>query len=156
MKNNKPIISLDGTKIQIVESDLDGDGVTGEIETLQRKDYGEQNIVQNGELKEVYGEMFNDKVDQESRMSALDMRTNLHRIEVPAMIVWDTLISMRVLPVDASRLTVKKSRYAISMDAMGRKDMKEVAIGKREQDAKLSGFAANVKNALGSSPTPTA
>ena len=149
MPTMKKIFSFDGIKVEITPPDLDGDGEVGGIETIQKQSYAEQDIVQTGELSESIKELFKDDIDPNTRMSALDMRTRIHPIESAPMVVWDTLVSMRILPKSALMLTTKKSRYAVSLNGQGRKEIRDITIGKREQDAMTGSFNEKVKAGLG-------
>lgn len=148
----KKTISFNNIKVKLEQPDLDGDGIIGGTEHIKNKNYNETEIFQQTELGESLKEINKDDIDPKTRMSAIDMRTRLHRIEIPSMIVWDSLIAMRALGSDCMPVSLKKSRYAISLGGEGRKENRDIIIGQREHQAKMSGLQQSVKEGLGLLP----
>jgi hypothetical protein len=91
------------------------------------------------ELGESLQHLNDDTTDPLSRMSGIDMRSNLHPIEISGILAWDFLTQVRVLPITALSLTRGKKRISVSKLGQGRKDIVDIVGGKREQDAKTSG-----------------
>jgi len=130
------IINIDGIRVQIKPPDLDGDGEIGGIEHIQQKfgDSGTQNIVQATELGESLRELNQDEVDIGTRMSGIDMRANLHPIEVSSILGLDTLVAMKFLPVSCMPFTRSKKRLSVSKLGRGREQIVEMVGGKKERD----------------------
>ena len=144
------IISLDGVKIKLEAPDLDGDGVTGGAEVLtQKMGEGVTNITQSTELEGSLKELNADAVNPETRMSAIDMRSRLHNIEISAVLAVDTLVAFGVLPQKCLSLSTQKKRLNVSELGQGRKEMVELVAGKTERDMKM-GTMGKMKEGLAS------
>lgn len=136
-----PIISLDGIKIKLEVPDLDGDGTTGGLERVNKyPNLNQQEIIQPTEMGETLKELNEDIIDEDSRMSSIDMKSRLHYIEVSPLLAIDTLVSLRFLPISVLNFTRQKKRLSVSQGGLGRKEMVEIVAGKREADEKKQGF----------------
>lgn len=91
------------------------------------------------ELGEVITELNDDKMDPKLRMSAIDMKSNLHPIEVSSILAFDSLVSLEFLPESVSPFTRVKKRLAISQGGKGRQDIVNIVAGKREGEIAGSG-----------------
>lgn len=114
---------------------------------------GTANVIEPTELGESLKQLNLDDIQPGTRMSGIDMRANLHPIELSAILSVDTLVSMRFLPVDSLILTRQKKRLSVSLHGKGRNDIVAVVAGKREQEANgansFMGRVANVFNGGG-------
>lgn len=136
------IISLDGVRIKLQNPDLDNDGVVGGIEAVtQKMGEGITNITQSTELEGSLKELNQDAINPETRMSAIDMRTRLHPIEISSVLAVDSLVALGVLPQKCLPLSTQKKRLNVSEHGKGRQEMVELVSGKREQDMKMGGMA---------------
>lgn len=134
----KQIISIDGIKVKLEAADLDGDGITGGIETVKQKlSENITNITQSTELEGSLKELNADSINAETRMSAIDMRTRLHPTEISSVLAIDSLVALGVLPQRCLPLSTQKKRLNVSEMGKGRQEMVELVAGKREQDVKM-------------------
>ncbi len=132
------IINLDGVQIEVIPPDLDNDGIVGGVEKVTQKfDSGITNVTQSTELEGSLKELNADMVNPETRMSAIDMRTRLHPIEISSVLAIDALVALGVLPQKCLPLSTQKKRLNVSEHGKGRQEMVELVAGKREQDIKL-------------------
>jgi len=92
---------------------------------------GEQPIVSESELKGMMKEMNDDSLDKDN-FSAIDMKTRLHPAELSSIIIHDTIISLKCLPVVCANTTRMKKRLAISLMGLGRKENVQMVNGQRE------------------------
>lgn len=136
------IISLDGVKIELEAPDLDKDGIVGGVEKVTQKfSEGVTNITQSTELEGSLRELNADAINNETRMSAIDMRTRLHSFEISAVLAVDSLVALGVLPQRCLPLSTQKKRLNVSEGGQGRKEMVELVAGKREQDVKMGAMS---------------
>lgn len=133
------IIRLDGIRIKITPTDLDGDGVTGGIEIIQQQRNDVTEIVQQTELGETFRELNKDEVDPSTRLSTIDMNTRLSSIEVAAMTCYDAAIGLNIMSTKNLILTRVKKRNNVSLDGLGRQERVEMVVGKREHDENMAG-----------------
>jgi hypothetical protein len=135
MKNNS-IISFDGIKLQIQQPDIDGNGITGDIEKVTQSigQTGIQNIQQSTELGETLKELNDDQLTTDTGMSGIDLRSFLHPIENSSVLALDSLVAFNFLPQNTLQLSRQKKRLAVSLMGRGRDDIVKIAVGKREFD----------------------
>lgn len=149
------IIKLDGISMQLEPADLDKNGITGGIESIQQKiDTGIQPVMQPTELGETLKELNLDTLDTNIRMSGIDMRARLHHSEVTSILALDALVSLGVLPTKCLVFTRQKKRLSVSLEGKGREEIVNIVAGKRELEAKsgISGVGDRVKNFFGMQP----
>ena len=141
---------LDGVKVELIQPDLDGDGVVGGTEKIQfRRDTGKTDIIQPTELGETLGQLNKDTLE-ENRMSGIDMRSRLHYIEISYVLALDALVGMGVIPTRCLALARQKKRLSVSLNGRGREEIVRLVVGKREQDVqRMGGFGDRVKNFFG-------
>lgn len=136
-KDTTEILVIDGIKMQLEAADVDGDGTTGGVEKIKQQfDQGIQPVLQPSELGDSLKELHNDDLDPNSRMSGIDMRANLHHIEVQSVLALDALVGLGVLPTKVLAFSRQKKRLSKSLGGMGSKQIVELVGGKREQDSK--------------------
>ena len=115
------------------------------------------NIAQDGiitptEISELQGslqELNNDKVDKQERTSGIDLRTRLFNCEIASIVVLDTLVSFRFLPLSISPFTLQKKRLAVSLKGKGRDEIVQIVQGKRENDLEKGGLGSRIKGMFG-------
>jgi hypothetical protein len=100
------------------------------------------------ELGEALRELNTDIVENNS-MSTIDMRSNLHPFEVASVLAMDSLISLNIVPKSCLSFTRQKKRLAVSTQALGRKQIVELATGKKEQDKAVMTLSDRFKSAFG-------
>lgn len=135
-------VILDGQRMVIEPDDIDGDGKVGGTEVIHGM-RGVREIQQNTELGDVMNTLTKDELEPHTDMSSVDFISRLHFLEVPSLTVIDTLVGLRVYPRRTLKLTRQKKRLSVSVAGKGREEMRDVAIGKREQDSKsgISGMS---------------
>jgi len=98
-------------------------------------------IITPTEISELQGslqELNNDKVNQGTRTSGIDLRTRLYNTEIASITVLDTLVAFNFLPMSIVPFTLQKKRLAVSLKGKGRDEIVELVAGKRETDVKAS------------------
>ena len=147
------VVVLDGIKMEVNPPDMDKDGETGGVEQITQRmnQAGTTNIVQPTELGEAMKELDDDTVDPNTRMSRIDMRSRLHPMEISSILAMDTLVALKVIPSSCLAFTLQKKRLNVSLMGQGRKEKVEMAVGKREQDAKtgIGGMIDKAKRFFG-------
>lgn len=145
------VVVLNGIKLQLNQPDLDGDGKTGGVEMITPQQRGEMSIIQPTELGDSLKQLNEDSIDSKTRMSGIDMRANLHYLEINSILAIDALVALGVLPTKCLAFTRQKKRLSASQNGVGRNQIVEIVAGKREQDAKagMGGFGDKVKGFLG-------
>lgn len=132
-------VCIDGVRMRIIPHDADGDGVRGEVEDIHS--HGDKGIVQlkdMSELGEVLEHQVKDVVNEE-RLSSVDFISNLNSMQVAPICAVEFIASSGVISGKSRGITRIIKRNVISIDAMGRKQNVEIAIGKREQDVRRAG-----------------
>jgi len=146
------IIYLDGIPVELINPDLDNDGIVGGVEKItQRTPVGVQPINTPTELGESLKELNEDHLDKSTNMSGIDMRARLGDLEIPPVLALDSLVSMNVLPNSCLPLTRSKKRLSVSLSGKGREEIVEIVGGKREHEAKsgFGGMIEGIKNKFG-------
>ncbi len=144
-------IIVDGVPTKLESPDVDGDGITGETESLMRGQQGITSINQPTELGETLKEL-NKDVLETSRMTAIDLRARLHYVEIANVLALDSLVALGVCPTECLAFTRQKKRLSVSLDGKGRDDIVQIVAGKRELDAKAGGFMNGMKGMMGMQP----
>jgi len=105
-------------------------------------------IINSQEISELQGslqELNNDTVNQNTRMSGIDLRTRLHNTEIASITVLDTLVAFNFLPMSIVPFTLQKKRLAVSLKGKGRDEIVELVRGKKDDEArKGSGLFGNL------------
>ena len=142
------IIRLDGIPIRLENPDLDKDGKTGGVESVQRfNNQGVSDIIQPTELGEAMKDMNNDEIEPGTRMSKIDMRTRLHVMEINSLWAVDSLVALKFLPTSCLPITRQRKRLLVSLGGEGRKEAVRVIAGEREKQAN-SGFMGGMKDKI--------
>jgi hypothetical protein len=137
-------IVLDGHMIEIVPSDLDGDGVVGGIERIQQsREQGVQNVVQPTELGDTLKELNKDNITMEAGMTDIDFRADIHPFEMASVNAFDMLIAINVLGQKLLPVPRKAKRNSVSKNGRGRDDIVNIVAGKREHERDVGGGFAN-------------
>jgi len=149
------IITLDGVPLQLRSPDLDGDGKTGGVETIQTYQ-GITPVSNPTELGESLRESFEDHIDPVTKMSSIDMKTRIYNVfERNAMMAIDSSVSLGMLPVRCLVITRQAKRLNVSMKGEGRKEIVDLVAGKREHDKQVAsgGLFGGIKNMMGGNKT---
>ena len=96
-------------------------------------------IHQPTELGESLKHLNDDSIEPETRMSGIDLRSNIHLSERSPLLAIDTCVALGVLPKNCLMFTRQFKRIAVSVNALGRTNIVDVVSGKQEQDAKKNG-----------------
>ena len=134
-----PIINLDGCKIRNVPPDLDGDGIVGGIERVSMDN--PNNIIpikQSSELGDSLEIAFSDNFNFKELVSDIDMKSNLHAVQIPYLAIFDSLCKMRFIGVKHLAISRQVKRLSVSEKTKnlgsGRRNIENMTTGKREQD----------------------
>jgi hypothetical protein len=135
----RPIINLDGTRLQIEPQDLDKNGKTGGIEAVSQERKDITPIMQPTETGEVIKEAFKDEIEDSTGLSSIELKSNIHDIQSAAISTWNYLSRNGVIGHKAMFLTRTLLRTRVSVAARGREDVVRIAQGQAEkQKNKLS------------------
>lgn len=93
-----------------------------------------QDIIQPTEMGEIFRSLNEDELDPITRMTTIDTRTRLTPIEARSVHAMDSLVGLQVMPSACLSITRQKKRLNISLGGLGRREMVETAVGKREHD----------------------
>lgn len=127
-------LKINGIGIELKNPDINGDGKIDEYEEIERQvGSGITDIIQPSEISESMKEINEDKVDSETKMSSIDMKSRLSLFEVPSIVAIDSLVSLRVLPESTLKITRSKKRNAVSIGGRGRSEQVTIATGIQEQ-----------------------
>lgn len=136
----KVVPVIDGIRTELINPDLDKDGIVGETEQIQKKiDEGTVPIKESSELGDALTEFNRDDVTKE-RLSSIDFKSRIDPLELPPMIVLDVLIAMGVLTTKCGMLNRVKMRKSVSLKGIGRQEFVDVVTGKKEMDIKAAGL----------------
>lgn len=129
-----PIIKIDGIPIRLNNPDLDGDGETGGVETLVKKNpRNEQDIVQPTETGEALNQLNLDDIG-DNKLTTIDMRGRLHHAEVSFILALDALVSLKIVPSTMLSFTRRKKRLSVSVDGKGRNEIVNIVAGREEKE----------------------
>jgi len=131
-------IKLDGERI-ISKSDNSAKVVKADILNSDIFDNQIIPINQPTELGESLKHLNDDSVEQDTRMSGIDMRANIHPVEKSPLLAIDIAVALGVLPKKCLMLSRQSKRLSVSVNAMGRNNIVDVVSGKQEQDARKMG-----------------
>lgn len=146
MTNVNELVVLDGIKLELETADIDGDGITGEVETVKQTiSKGVQPIVNPTEISESLKELNQDNLESGTRMSGIDMRARLMGFEIAGVLALDSLVSLGVLPTKCLAFSRQKKRLSVSIQGEGRKEIVSLVAGKRELEAKQAGMGMGDK-----------
>lgn len=144
------IIVLNGVRCELEAPDIDNDGKSGGVEKIVNNPSSFiQPITQPTELGETLTELNKDMIEPNTRMTGIDLRANLHPIEVAGMTVLDSLVGLRFLPASVLPFTRQKKRLSVSIKGRGRKDIVEIAVGKRDHDKEISAKDKSIRWGMG-------
>ena len=153
MEKENPIVILDGIKTQIKPADLDGDGKTGGIESLDHPaiQSSVSHLQQKSELAESLDRLDSDEVDSKTQMTGIDFNANLNQIEKNGYGVLDFLVSTHWLTTEAQFLTRRFKRLSVSVGGLGRSQKVAMVTEERERQRGLGGSLIDkVKGFFGS------
>lgn len=140
-------VELDGVKMRLEAPDIDGDGVTGEVETLRRPD--SRIMVQHpSELGETLKALNDDSLDPSTGMSAIDMKSRINLFERNGVVALDTLVALKVCPRSCLSFTRQIKRLNVSLGGKGRSEFVEVVGGQRKHEENKGGFGEWLKGKL--------
>jgi len=147
------IIELDGIKIKLEQPDLDGDGEIGAIEHISTHpdyDSGVSHLTQKSELAESLEKLDEDTVDPDTKMSKIDLNSNLNTLEKNGYGVLDFLVSISFLPKRVLFMSRQFKRLSVSVNGTGRKQKVEMVTGQRDYQQGLgSSFMEKAKGLFG-------
>lgn len=109
-------------------------------------DSGITQVKESTELGDSLKELNCDDVDSD-RSSGIDLRANLHPVEIPFILGVDSLVRLQVLPVSCLGFTRQKKRISVSINALGRENIVTMVGGKRDHDANIG--SGNFKEKIG-------
>lgn len=139
-----PVINLDGHRLKVVPEDIDGNGVTGNVERItMRGEQGVTNITQASELGETIRELNRDEIEEHTGMSGIDMKSRLHYVEIGSILAMDALVALRVLPPRCLAFTRQKKRLSVSLNGAGRGEMVDLVGRKHDLDKAKSNMGSS-------------
>lgn len=145
------IVALDGIRFKVEAPDIDQDGQTSGIERVTQRtgEAGIAQVVNSSELGDTLKELNLDTTEEGTRMSAIDMRSNLHPFEINSVLAVDALVALGFLQTKCLAFTRQKKRLSVSLNARGREDIVRIVQGKREHDKASPSLWEKAKGAFG-------
>ena len=111
---------------------LDGNYIKDLVkESREHKETSWRQMTPPTELGEALEQLNKDLIDPITNMTSIDMRTRLSSVEVSSLMSIDTLIALKVIPVDCLMLTRQKKRLAVSIEGKGRDEIVNIVGGKQ-------------------------
>lgn len=104
-------------------------------------------VSEQTELGQALAEFNKDEVN-EDRLSSIDFRARIDKIEMPYMIIFDSLIGMKVAPVVCGILNRTKMRKSASLGGKGREEYVSIITGRKQMENE-GGFMQGMKNFAG-------
>lgn len=117
--------------------------------TYQRGQDTERIIPEQSEIGEAIRELNTDKLEAETNMSGIDMKSRLHPIEVMNILALDALVQLRFCPPETLGFTRQKKRLSVSLDGKGREEIVHIVVGERDhQESKgfIGRIGSGIKN----------
>lgn len=94
-------------------------------------------IKESGLNSELLKEFNKDEIDNNSKMSSIDLMTRLNEVEIANLLAIDSLVSMRFLPEDMLRFSRQKKRLNISLEGKGRSEVIEIFKTPQQENEEL-------------------
>lgn len=139
---------IDGVRMKLEPIDLDKDGIIHETETVKtHQEQGVTQIKESTELGDVLDHQTKD-IENTERLSSVDFISNINNFQHAPISAVEFIASAGVISRRSRLISRIIKRNAVSIDAMGRKQNVEVAVGKRENDVRKAGM----KNVADSPP----
>lgn len=91
------------------------------------------------ELGESLSVLMDDTIESDTRMSGIDMRSNLASFQAGNIIAFDGMVSFGVIPRDCLFLSRQVKRISCSINGWRASQIVETVVGKREAD-KMGGM----------------
>ena len=111
----------------------------------------EQPINQESDLTSVMKTLNEDKLEKDSGLSSIDLKTRLHPFELTSMVIHDTVIGLNCLPAECLITTRTKKRLAVSLNGQGREEVVRIVQGERERQTG-GGFMDKMKGMFTPAP----
>ena len=103
-------------------------------------DAGKLHIKEKSELAEALAELNKDIPEDQSGMTGIDMRANLHFTEISAVLTLDILSRLAFLPPEITWLTRQKKRLSASKSGIGRQQIVQLATGNQDKQKYAQGL----------------
>lgn len=130
---------FDGEDYELVDYDKDK-------KTTQIYSQGTINeIKQVTELSESIKELNSDVVEDDTKMSSIDVKSRLSLAESGPILAYDTLVALDFLPQEALFLTRQRKRLSVSEEGLGRRETIEMA-GAQRGHKEAKGFLGKLGN----------
>lgn len=125
-------VRIDGIKMHRKVMDLDGDGITGENETIGNKNSDIFVPQDRTETGEALAAMTQDK-ENTIGTSDVDFISNLSGLHIPPVAAGMMMSLEGVYPASTRTLIRELMRIMVSHEALGRKQNVEIAVGRSEK-----------------------
>lgn len=134
------LFKIDSVRMKIEQSDIDGDGIIGELESVPtHHEAGKYVISDTTELGEALNHVSKD-VDEPSGFSSVDFIASINSYQHICLVVLNMCSDIHLLGGKTKNLVRNILRKTVSIDARGRNDAVKIASGKAELDVKKSGL----------------
>ena len=102
-------------------------------------DAGIQSLQESSDVAQTIKELNDDAIDKD-KFSNIDMKTRLVPIEISSIIALDSLVALKLLPLEASFITRSKKRLAVSLNGLGRQEIVQISQGMQDNKSGSSFF----------------
>lgn len=106
-------------------------------ETVRSGYDGSSGIVtprESTEMGDVLENLNLDKIEDNTRMSGIDLRARLHPIEISSVLAVDSLVALRILPIECLSFSRQKKRLSVSTDGKGRQEIVDIVRSRSGDD----------------------
>lgn len=101
------------------------------------------------ELGEVFDNLDNDRVDEQTKFSKIDFNSRLSHADINNCMVFDELKALGIMPENA-QISTQKKRLSVSLKGLGRAEKVQIASASRDADLanKGGGFFSKLMGAF--------
>ena len=148
MKNKTYLIN--GVECRHAKPDYDGDGRTGNVEVIggHAKKVNSDYDAPPTELGESLNVLMDDNIENDTRMSGIDMRSNLHEFQTTNLSAFDAFVAFGLIPRHNLFLSRQIKRLACSVKGWRAQQIVDTVTGKRESDKEM-GMRDKFNNFMG-------
>ena len=129
--------NIDGIKMRLSSYDLDGDGITGGTENVQRKNNDAITLKDTSELGEAL-EHQNKDTENDMRLSSVDFISRINEYQHAPITAVEFIASAGVISRNSRVITRIIKRNAVSLGGKGRTEFVDVVTGKKQNDIQKS------------------
>jgi hypothetical protein len=94
---------------------------------------GEVAQIEETDIAQAIRNLNDDSLNPDTKMSAIDMRSNLHPIEISSIVGVDTLVLLKAFPIELLQMTLLVKRLSSSKHGKGREQIVRMTTRQQEE-----------------------